>query len=316
MNKIFFSIIFLLFVSFQISFAQKKNATGGIVNGKATYLPKPDYPQEAKDFCAEGKVAVQILMDEKGDVISAETISGDELLREAAVDAAKKAKFSMEHFVVKTKGVLIYNFAPENKCVDGGVVNEKALKLPKPQIKNLISSGHFKLEYPTNIRVQIIIDVTTGEVIKARVLNGHPLIRPYLLKSALEAKFRSSFDSDGITVRGIIIYEVNPDGEINTDIKNAKTITIGHLAPETKPIFLPQPNYPAAAKLLKISGKIAVEILIDENGNVECAKAVSGHPLLRVAAETAAKQAIFPPQTLSETPVKAKSVIVYKFNPD
>lgn len=65
MNKIFFSIIFLLFVSSQISFAQEKIIEGGIVNGKATYLPKPDYPQEAKDFCAEGKVAVQILIDEK-----------------------------------------------------------------------------------------------------------------------------------------------------------------------------------------------------------------------------------------------------------
>lgn len=48
-------------------------------------------------------------------MISAEAISGDELLREAAVEAAKKAKFSMGHFASRMKGVLIYNFVYEKK---------------------------------------------------------------------------------------------------------------------------------------------------------------------------------------------------------
>lgn len=205
----------------------------------------------------------------------------------------------------------------KKKCIDEGIINEKALKLPKPEIENLIDSGHFKLEYPTNIRVKIIIDVITGEVINARVLDGHPLIRPYLLKSALEAKFRPTLiDSTPIFVRAILIYKINPDGKINTNVKNTKTITVGHLAPDTKPIFLPQPDYPATPRTAKISGKVTVEILIDENGNVERAKAVSGHPLLRAEAETVAKLSIFPPQTLSGTPIKVRSVIVYKFNPD
>ena len=71
----------------------KKIVEGGIVNGKATYLPQPEYPQEAKDFCASGVISVEVEIDGKGEVISAKAISGDELLHKSAVETAKKAKF-------------------------------------------------------------------------------------------------------------------------------------------------------------------------------------------------------------------------------
>lgn len=80
-----------------------------------------------------------------------------------------------------------------------------------------------------------------------------------------------------------------------------------------KALSLPRPEYPAAAQAVKASGAVSVQILIDEGGNVIEANAVSGHPLLRQAAEQAARQASFAPTMLSGQPVKVSGSIVYNF---
>jgi len=76
---------------------------------------------------------------------------------------------------------------------------------------------------------------------------------------------------------------------------------------------LPKPAYPEAARLVDAKGAVNVQVLIDEQGNVISAHAAGGHPLLRVAAESAAKRAKFSPTFLSEVPVKVTGVIVYNF---
>ncbi len=80
-------------------------------------------------------------------------------------------------------------------------------------------------------------------------------------------------------------------------------------------ISLPKPPYPAAARAVRASGAVNVQVLIDENGSVVSANAVSGHPLLRQAAESAARSAKFRPTLLSGQPVKVNGVIVYNFVP-
>jgi protein TonB len=81
-----------------------------------------------------------------------------------------------------------------------------------------------------------------------------------------------------------------------------------------KAISLPKPNYPAAAKAVNAKGAVNVQVLIDEDGNVKRARAVSGHPLLRSAAENAARGAKFRPTELAGQAVKVTGVIVYNFN--
>ncbi|MGI8641845.1 MAG: TonB family protein [Pyrinomonadaceae bacterium] len=62
-------------------------------------------------------------------------------------------------------------------------------------------------------------------------------------------------------------------------------------------------------------GAVNVLVTVDESGNVTSASAVSGHPLLRQAAEQAARASNFLPTLLSGKPVKVKGVIVYNFAP-
>ncbi len=80
-----------------------------------------------------------------------------------------------------------------------------------------------------------------------------------------------------------------------------------------KAISLPKPAYPPIAKAAHASGTVVVQVLIDENGNVVSARAISGHPLLQAVAVGAARQARFSPTKLSGQPVKVTGVIQYNF---
>lgn len=93
-----------------------KTISGGVLNGKATSLPKPPYPPIAKAAKASGTVVVQVVVDEKGNVVTARAISGHPLLRAGAEAAARQAKFSPTKLAgkpVKVSGVITYNFEIE-----------------------------------------------------------------------------------------------------------------------------------------------------------------------------------------------------------
>jgi protein TonB len=84
-----------------------------VLNGKAISKPQPPYPAIAKAARAAGTVTVQITVDEQGNVISATATSGHPLLRQAAAQAARQARFSptlLSGQPVKVSGVITYNF--------------------------------------------------------------------------------------------------------------------------------------------------------------------------------------------------------------
>jgi TonB family protein len=195
--------------------AQTENKIGGspILNGAATYLPKPDYPQEAKDACADGAVNVEVSIDENGDVISAEAVAGDEFLRVPAVEAAKKAKFrQVAEMPVKISGIVVYNFVSDKKCLKLGIVNKKALSIPRPELKNARYSQYVGRE--ETVQVQVIIDVLTGEVKRATIISGHPFFHAACVESARRAKFPPFYHGAGILAKAVIAYKFKPGGKI------------------------------------------------------------------------------------------------------
>jgi TonB family protein len=88
----------------------------GVLNGKATQMPRPPYPPLAKAARASGTVTVRVTVDETGKVTEAQPVGGHPLLQQAAVQAARQAKFSptlLSGRPVKVSGVLTYEFKPE-----------------------------------------------------------------------------------------------------------------------------------------------------------------------------------------------------------
>lgn len=92
---------------------KKINVSGGVLQGSALRRVQPTYPPIAKAARASGAVQVAVEIDEEGDVTSASVVGGHPLLRQAALDAARKWKFKptmLSGVPVKVSGVLTFNF--------------------------------------------------------------------------------------------------------------------------------------------------------------------------------------------------------------
>jgi TonB family protein len=74
-----------------------------------------------------------------------------------------------------------------------------------------------------------------------------------------------------------------------------------------------KPAYPPAAHEAGATGTVEVRIVFDETGKVIWAKAISGHPELRQAAEDAAWKTKFSPTILSGQPVRTSGIMLYNF---
>ena len=90
-----------------------QRVTSSVLTSKAISLPQPAYPPLAKQIHIQGAVTVQILVDEQGKVMSAQTVSGHPTLSGAAREAAMRARFTptvLNGVPVKVQGVITYNF--------------------------------------------------------------------------------------------------------------------------------------------------------------------------------------------------------------
>lgn len=207
-----------------------KVINGGILNGKAVSLPKPAYPAEAREAKAEGAVAVDIVIDETGSVVTAEAQLQDQsvpksedgtpvevrevhfALRAAAEEAAMKAKFSptlLSGESVKVKGRIVYNFVAGGNDIDvpgkkisGGVLNGKATVLPNAEYP----AAALAVRAAGTVTVQIIID-EKGDVMNAAAVSGHPLLRAAAVAAAKEAKFSPTLlNGEAVKVSGVLTY--------------------------------------------------------------------------------------------------------------
>jgi TonB family protein len=71
-----------------------------------------------------------------------------------------------------------------------------------------------------------------------------------------------------------------------------------------------QPDYPALARKMNITGTVKVEVVVAPNGTVKEARVVGGHPVLAGAALDAARKWRFEP-----SPTESSGVIDFKFEP-
>jgi TonB family protein len=93
-----------------------KSIAGGVLNIKAIDLPEPVYPAEARAAGAGGAVILRVEVDESGNVLSAQAISGHSLLLPTAEQAARNTKFepiTVNGKPVNVTGILVFNFVSE-----------------------------------------------------------------------------------------------------------------------------------------------------------------------------------------------------------
>jgi TonB family protein len=89
-------------------------SVGNLTAANAIRMVTPIYSPLAQRSNIEGRVTVEVELDEKGNVVSAKATAGHQMLRDAAEDAASKSKFNPGMYngqPMKAKGMVTYNFS-------------------------------------------------------------------------------------------------------------------------------------------------------------------------------------------------------------
>lgn len=232
----------------------------------------------------------------------------------------------MKHFLstatVSLLGFVFVNVLPAQdapKMINGGILNGKAISLPKPAYPEEAKAAKIS----ATVKVKVTID-EYGQVISAEAVSDNPAdetsISPERAalfesldqaaeKAALDAKFSPTLlQGEPVKVTGMITYRfVADDGDSIKELEPKGGVLNG------KAISLPNAVYPDAAKAVKAAGTVMVQVTIDEDGNVISAIAVGGHPLLRNAAIKAAGQAKFAPTFVNGSATKVTGTLTYNF---
>jgi hypothetical protein len=92
------------------------------------------------------------------------------------------------------------------EMVDVGIVNGKALSLPKPAVPGTALTARASGQ----VSVFVTID-EEGKVVAARAISGHPLLRESSEKAALKARFKPVVIAGQVVkVTGVIVYNFMP----------------------------------------------------------------------------------------------------------
>ncbi|HEY0367142.1 MAG TPA: energy transducer TonB [Pyrinomonadaceae bacterium] len=106
----------------------------------------------------------------------------------------------------------------------------------------------------------------------------------------------------GERIMGTCLMDCDGDG-----VANSEGVESGQV------LALPKPAYPPIARAAHATGTVEVRVIVDFDGSVIAAAAISGHPLLQAAAVAAARNAKFTPLKYKGEPVKVVGVIQYHF---
>jgi protein TonB len=86
--------------------------------------------------------------------------------------------------------------------ISGGVLNGKAISLPKPPYPAIARAAHAS----GTVTVQVTID-ESGKVISAHAVSGHPLLQQAAVQAALQARFTpTQLSGQPVKVTGVIQY--------------------------------------------------------------------------------------------------------------
>ena len=209
---------------------------------------------------------------------------------------------------------------------------------PPPEIKEEVKPT--RTEQNVDIRKEIILDTSQSTIIPDKVEVAPVKVNPVRpgVKTMIgntDSNAERPIDADS---RENPVTESKGVGDLDNSKEASKPITddadqVAMVKPTPKPTEKPvpktvsggvvnskatnlvKPTYPPAARAVKAAGAVNVQVTISESGSVISASAVSGHPLLRAAAESAARSSKFSPTLLSGQPVKVTGVIVYNFVP-
>jgi TonB family protein len=298
-------------------------------HARVIYRVEPKYPDDARDKQITGSVLLTLTVDHDGNPQNiAVKKSLYPSMDQAAIEAARKMRFepAMKDGQVVSDFLLVeFYFSMQSKHVEvmgagegvgqgegyGGGVREMRVRKERTAQEDR-SQTQADLVQGATISMDRAIQIATskfpGKVLACslgRDQDGPVFYHLVIINS----------EGDKTTTKYVWISAV--DGTLLKTEDGApregvlRGIFGGVL--NGKAISLPMPAYPEIARAAKASGSVTVQIVVDGQGNVISAKAMSGHPLLQSAAADAARQAKFKPTFLNGDPVSVLGQLIYNF---
>jgi TonB family protein len=213
---------------------------------------------------------------------------------------------------------------PSKTQIKGGILNGKAISLPKPAYPIEAKAAGVQGIVYVNVDVDesgavvsAAASTTTHKVVRSKgeqtveveIPPADPILGQAAERAALEARFAPTLlNGQPVRIAGTIIYNFVAEHSSNEELGNTDLDVLND-----KALNLPNPVYPAAARAVKAEGTVTVKVVVDEGGQVISATAISGHPLLRAAAVQAARSATFSPTVADGRPVKVTGHLTYNF---
>ncbi len=112
---------------------------------------------------------------------------------------------------------------PKPKTIASGVINGKAISLPKPEYP--AAALAVKASGAVNVRVSID---ETGNVISAAAISGHPLLQQAAVKAARQATFRPTLLSgQPVKVTGVIVYNFVASEPVSSNEEKLSIMGLG-----------------------------------------------------------------------------------------
>ncbi len=138
-------------------------------------------------------------------------------------------------------------------------------------------------------------------------------LRESVIEAIKQAKFSPAM-KNGQPVKSVAYISSTFDPTTNENQSDKKIVPVDKIVANA--VNMPKPAYPGAARAVRAAGPVSVRVVVNEEGNVFTAEAVSGHPLLRSSAEKAACGAKFTPMIVSGKPVLMSGIVTYVFKPN
>lgn len=200
---------------------------GGALAGAELFVPDAEYPSDVPSSAqapVSGNVTVSVQVNQKGVVVKAEAIEGDQRLRTAAEGASRRAAFSPDKLRNKGRlitGTITYSFVGlQNQPTaekTASTTRETGMSVSSTTGGSLAGT-ELKLvhpEYPTTAKANKVSGVVTilvrvnraGRVISWRTLEGDNRLREAALKAAKQSTFSPEKLPGKGEVVGTISYE-------------------------------------------------------------------------------------------------------------
>lgn len=262
---------------------------------EALSIPEVTIPAEAVATGLGGKVDVRVRIDNTGKVIGIEGTTGpDSVCPSVSRIDVLALRAEAERAALETR------FSPE--IADGTPIESNAI------VTIIFNTPELKDELPFKVRGDInsspqmpgVSAKTEGSSQGASSTYNGPL---FTIKDPTEKSGDSNTPPNPASNAPIEAASVDEAGIANGSVLNGRAIRLA------------KPPYPPAARTVRASGAVTIQVLILEDGTVFSAQAISGHPLLRSASRAAACESTFRPVTFAGQPVKVSGVITYNFVP-